>query len=1103
MTAGCSSRVEWCVEVLEHRWLLVLFGPDMSFGVGGHVVDVPAQEVIAPLGGGKILTVGYRSIPVPGPDSPSDLLMVAARVNDDGTLDTSFGNGGTVELDRTNINQSRDAEFTGSRLWVIAPIAPQSSDVLELRAYTPELVLDTSFSDDGRLEMPAPIEFQAVNRASIVDTTADGGIIVNVQGVGHMERHALAKVNADGSLDPNFGTGGFIGRSVFNPRWTSRGLLEEQNASTRLDRFLSGGFRLDPSFGVGGSLELPGLLRGLAEQPDGNLLVVTWRDAPSTRTLHRYNANGTLDTTFGTGGSVVLPDVVNSFDQVPILFDDQQRIIVVTGQVRRFSPAGVSDPGPFEGDFALPNELVVLDATGERLLGSDRGDLVRYAQHDPIERGRDGVLYVTRNDPANDVITIGAGATPGTIAVSLNGAVTNVDAAGIVGFNVALGDGDNSLIVTSDPPVTVEAGAGNDSITTGGGDDSITAGAGGNVLEVGHGNDTLRAGDFDRTDLQSITGGDGDKQITVVGSISTITLGVGDSHIRHILGGGAVINIAGGSNEVELRHGGASTTPGSAGSITIGGNGDNTVSATSDDPSLTIITGDGKDNVALGSPGTVRTNGGNDLVRLQGNSGPLTVFLGDGHDSAVWAWPFNASDYTVFGGPGNDYIEGGNSTRFADEGVGNQSLFGEAGKDTLVGGVGADLLNGGDGDDQIIGGSGADRLYGWTGNDTLDGGPGDDRLVGYDGNDNLYGASGDDTIFGGAGHDRLYAERGDDELFGEGGNDRLYADYEDGVATLHGGNGDDLLVTDDGLVDEVFGDAGDDSAVVDDDDVSDGIESNSAAQGSPEPWPANVVLDSGLLTLTGTESADAISVRVSGARRLAVTIDDATHTFDAGRVVRIAITGGGGNDVLGLDGSVAIPADIDAGPGDDRLIGGARNDTLRAGFGNDTLDGGLGDDSINGDGGIDTLDYSLRTGNLVVDLLPDEDDLSEAGRGGERGEGDRIRDIHRVIGGGGNDLLAGENVDETLIGGAGNDTLIGRAGNDKLEGGDGDDYFEGGGGDDHLTGDGGADRLFGLAGNDRILSTADGLADTVRGGDGDDSADADIFDDVIGVELIE
>lgn len=35
--------------------------------------------------------------------------------------------------------------------------------------------------------------------------------------------------------------------------------------------------------------------------------------------------------------------------------------------------------------------------------------------------------------------------------------------------------------------------------------------------------------------------------------------------------------------------------------------------------------------------------------------------------------------------------------------------------------------------------------------------------------------------------------------------------------------------------------------------------------------------------------------------------------------------------------------------------------------------------------------------------------------------------------------------------------------------------------------------MFGLAGNDRLLSAGDGARDTVRGGDGADSADADNF----------
>jgi Ca2+-binding RTX toxin-like protein len=56
-----------------------------------------------------------------------------------------------------------------------------------------------------------------------------------------------------------------------------------------------------------------------------------------------------------------------------------------------------------------------------------------------------------------------------------------------------------------------------------------------------------------------------------------------------------------------------------------------------------------------------------------------------------------------------------------------------------------------------------------------------------------------------------------------------------------------------------------------------------------------------------------------------------------------------------------------------------------------------------------------------------------------------------------------------------------------------------GAGHDELYGQDGRDALFGLAGNDRLFAD-DGAVDTVRGGPGDDSADADLEDDVLSVE---
>jgi Ca2+-binding RTX toxin-like protein len=616
------------------------------------------------------------------------------------------------------------------------------------------------------------------------------------------------------------------------------------------------------------------------------------------------------------------------------------------------------------------------------------------------------------------------------------------------------------------------------------------------VLDIGHGNDHVRIGDSDLVEVQTIWGGNGNKRIEAVGSRSTINLGVGDSVIEHILGGAAVINIDGGNNQVEFRPRGHSTTPGSAGSVTIGGNGNNHVSSSSDDPSLTITTGDGDDVVTLGSPGIVRTNGGNDQVSLLGNSGPLTIFLGDGHDRFVQRDDFT-NPYTVFGGLGNDYVEGHDA---------DSAFFGEGGKDTLIGGDGADLLNGGGGNDQLFGGGGADRLYGWSGDDTLDGGAGDDRLLGRDDDDVLHGGTGNDELLGGVGDDRLYAEAGDDQLFGEGGDDRLYADYSAGEATLHGGNGDDLLVTDDGLVDHLFGDAGTDAAVADNLDVRDGVESTRAADAPPDAEFERLALDGGLLKFKGTEAAETVSMRVEG-RQVLVTIGAETRAFDAGRVLRIELLGAGGDDVLTLDPTVRFPASINGGTGNDRVVGGSSNDTLEgfdgddtldAGAGDDTLYGGVGTDTVNGGAGLNTADYRSHESRLHIDL-----EGNPAAAAHPQADRDAFSNIAVVLGGPSSDFIAGTDANETLVGGDLQDTLLGRGGNDDLQGQDYEDYIEGGAGDDHIDGGSQRDQLFGLAGNDRILSNNDSIEDTVRGGDGDDSADSDAFDDVIGVESIE
>jgi hypothetical protein len=83
----------------------------------------------------------------------------------------------------------------------------------------------------------------------------------------------------------------------------------------------------------------------------------------------------------------------------------------------------------------------------------------------------------------------------------------------------------------------------------------------------------------------------------------------------------------------------------------------------------------------------------------------------------------------------------------------------------IYGGAGNDLINGGSGDDRIFGEGGRDILFGHFGDDRLDGGAGDDFLFGGHGYDVLLGGLGDDWLFGGPGVDFLDGGPGHNRLF--------------------------------------------------------------------------------------------------------------------------------------------------------------------------------------------------------------------------------------------------------------------------------------------------------------------------------------------------
>lgn len=347
----------------------------------------------------------------------------------------------------------------------------------------------------------------------------------------------------------------------------------------------------------------------------------------------------------------------------------------------------------------------------------------------------------------------------------------------------------------------------------------------------------------------------------------------------------------------------------------------------------------------------------------------------------------------------------------------------------------ANVINGGaDIDDMIIGLSGADAIFGRAGNDSLDGAGGDDKLFGEDGSDVLFGGVGNDVLTGGDGADQLLGGSGDDSY--------NISDLEDVVTELADGGTDTIYSS----VDFALAD-----------NVEKLVLSGGASSGTGNDLNNEI---------SGTDNQNYVLHGLNG--------DDLLRGNDSSD----ALFGGAGDDL------------IFAGFGDDQLHGGDGNDALYGEGGTNSLFGEAGDDALYSSGLGDTLIGG--TGDDFYAFVIPETIIIEAFDGGTDTINTSINDyvipehFENLNYAGGDSVLTGNALGNTIVGGEDQDTLYGLAGSDTLIGGDGNDTLFGGDGDDQLYGAKGNDETIGGAGNDQLY---DGLGDdgyVWNLGDGDD-----------------
>lgn len=505
--------------------------------------------------------------------------------------------------------------------------------------------------------------------------------------------------------------------------------------------------------------------------------------------------------------------------------------------------------------YTADGHAVITGGAGDDVLSGINGDKT-FVFEDGF--GNDTVDISTGTDTF-DFSGLGAQSVTATMTGSAGVVMSGGDSVTIVGTNwnaaevfVLSGNADSFDASGATLPgvgnqsgYTVDAGAGNDTLTGAGLSDTLSGGAGDDVISGGTTAAHLRAGDGDTiigtmaTDLFVWTGAAGDSS-TIILDDGSGTANDADGHDEAIYvegaGDGSTLRVEGfdhgddtifvseawtgysesfiatGHHQVILTYASGATQTFDIyhdGTTTFGA-AQFAVRAYRDAMADSLSGGDGNDTIT-GGEGADTLLGGNDADRflVQDAFGNDTILGGEGGtDLDVLDFGALGSGITVTGGGAEagtatdgfdtlsfSEVEQLVLTAFGDNvtaGTGAMSVAAGAGDDTFLGGIGDDTVDGGAGNDSLTGGDGNDYIDGGAGDDFLSTGLGQDTLIGGDGNDTLMNAAGDDSLVGGAGDDSIVASAGNDTLEGGDGNDTLVGGIDQDRLT--GGLGNDVFV---------------------------------------------------------------------------------------------------------------------------------------------------------------------------------------------------------------------------------------------------------------------------------------------------------------------
>lgn len=293
---------------------------DSTFGSGGIVttdLGSPNDNAlsVALQADGKIVISGRTAL-------NNELHVAIVRYNTNGSIDTTFGNGGVVVTSIDAFSAGEVAIQPDGGIVVTGTSVVSGARVFTVARYNTDGSLDNTFDGDGLAQAP-PAGFTAPWGMAL---QADGKIVVAGESVGDQtDDYCLARFNPDGSVDVTFDGDGLVltdfdggfdratdvviqpdgkilaagaGQSITGSIVT----LARYNTDGSLDTSFDGDGR---AYGTAGSNQ--DVVNALALRPDGKIVAAgigAGSSGNQVMLVARYKSDGSPDETFGNNGLV-------------------------------------------------------------------------------------------------------------------------------------------------------------------------------------------------------------------------------------------------------------------------------------------------------------------------------------------------------------------------------------------------------------------------------------------------------------------------------------------------------------------------------------------------------------------------------------------------------------------------------------------------------------------------------------------------------------------------------------------------------------------------------------------------------------------------------